>query len=115
MPWKAKRPCVHPGCPRLVDTGRCDEHTRTHEQQRRPAWITAFYSSTAWKKLRAMKRARDPLCEDCRDAGVGTPVAEVDHVVPITVDRSLALVIENLRSLCTPHHVAKTRRQQGAG
>lgn len=110
MPWKPKRPCAEPGCRELVDGGRCGAHTRTHEQQRRPAWVTAFYSSTAWKKVRAMKRARDPLCEDCSERGVGTIATEVDHVVPLMVRRDLALELSNLRSLCSSCHAAKTRR-----
>jgi len=113
MPWAPERPCTQQPCPRFaVARGRCREHAQQHEQQRRPVWITAFYSSAAWQHLRTLKRVMNPLCQDCEEAGRITPVESVDHVVPITVRPDLRLVLENLRSLCTACHDAKTRRQQ---
>ena len=112
MPNRPLRPCPERGCPELVQAGRCPLHSRTREQDRRLAWVTTFYNSTAWKKLRALKRSLDPLCEG--DEGTPCPAQReaetVDHVIPITTRPDLRLSIENLRSLCHPCHNAKTRR-----
>jgi 5-methylcytosine-specific restriction protein A len=92
-----------------VKHGRCLEHQLVYEQQRRPAWVTTHYNSTPWKKVRAMKKRANPLCQDCLDEGKITPTQEIDHVIPLTVRPDLALVMENLRSLCVECHRAKTR------
>lgn len=108
-PTAAKRPCLAPGCPNLVTLGRCALHTRQQNQERRPPWITAFYNSTAWKKVRAMKRRMNPMCEaqgpDCTHVATS-----VDHKVSLMENRSLALVLENLQSLCDNCHGQKTAR-----
>lgn len=55
-----------------------------------------------WASLRLATLRRDHyLCQGC-----GAPATEVDHVIPGD-DHSL----ENLQSLCTPCHAAKTRRE----
>jgi len=113
-PTAPSGPCSYPGCTILVPKGRCPQHTQDHDRSRRPAWVTTFYSSTAWKKLRALKRQLNPFCEDCQARGIGTPVHDVDHVIPLTTRPDLGLVLENLRSLCRACHAAKTRRGGGS-
>jgi 5-methylcytosine-specific restriction endonuclease McrA len=65
-----------------------------------------FYSSTAWKKVRAKARARDGGCVVC-GATVGL---DVDHIVPWQQRPDLALDLTNLRTLCRLHHNRKTKR-----
>jgi len=109
MPNASLRPCLEQPCSALVPSGRCRAHAREQSLANAPAWVTRFYNSTAWKKLRAYKRAADPLCEDCLARGDMTPMRDVDHVVPLMTRPDLALVTENLRSLCKRCHAAKRR------
>jgi 5-methylcytosine-specific restriction endonuclease McrA len=53
-------------------------------------------NSYAWKKLRLVVLARDAYaCAYC-----GKDATEVDHIIPIALDPSLALDIENLQATC---------------
>ncbi|WP_418832028.1 HNH endonuclease signature motif containing protein [Phocaeicola sp.] len=67
-------------------------------------------TSPAWRRLRAQKMARSPLCEDCLLEGRTRLATEVHHVTPIERGRSaeemekLAFDAHNLRSLCEKCH-----------
>lgn len=55
MPHKPKRPCSHPGCPKLTDGRFCEEHAKEEAQryeryQRDPA-VKKRYGRT-WKRIR---------------------------------------------------------------
>src|SRR5687768_9615119 len=65
MPTQPLRPCPGDGyrCPELVTDGRCPAHAEEHDRTRRPEWVTRFYSSSRWKKVRDWKRRHSPLCE----------------------------------------------------
>jgi 5-methylcytosine-specific restriction protein A len=109
MPTSPPRPCAG-GCGRLVSKGRCPDCSRQHDRTRRPEWITRFYGSIAWQKLRALKRSLDPICQDCRQAGrITAEGLDVDHAIPLEERPDLGLVLENLRTRCRDHHAAKTR------
>lgn len=67
-----------------------------------------------WSKVRVIAW-HDPdkvLCDHCRLEGRAVPRDVLDHVIPIT-GRSdpLRLDLADIRGLCTPHHQAKTARQ----
>ncbi len=77
--------------------------------------------SKEWRRLRAEKITRCPLCEDCLLAGRTRLATEVHHVTPIERGRSeremerLALDPHNLRSLCRECHqnAHKTAKNRG--
>jgi 5-methylcytosine-specific restriction enzyme A len=71
-----------------------------------------FYSSEAWRRLRAYKLVSDPLCEDCKDQGLITAASEVHHRIKRKASPELAMDLDNLVSLCTPCHSARTARGQ---
>lgn len=71
-----------------------------------------FYSRIAWLKLRALKLATDPLCEHCHKRGELTVAEHVHHVEEVRSRPDLALVMENLESLCESCHNAETARRQ---
>ncbi|MDA3835225.1 MAG: hypothetical protein PF495_17710 [Spirochaetales bacterium] len=54
MPYKPKRPCSHPGCPRLTDGRYCEEHAklaaRTYERYKRNPDSKKRYGY-AWRKI----------------------------------------------------------------
>lgn len=105
MPTYPKRPCSHPGCPELTATRFCTQHTQTEEQRyrtyQRDPKINRRYGR-AWRAIRARYVAAHPLCEDCQQQGILTPVAEVHHIVPL--EHGGSHDEGNLRSLCKPCH-----------
>lgn len=73
----------------------------------------SFYRSDEWRKIRLIKLAQDPLCEDCKKKGELTPAVAVDHIVDLKDSPWLCLVLSNLRSLCVSCHSRKTVQSQG--
>ena len=119
MPSRLKRPCRHPGCPRLSHARFCDEHRRLANRltsSRRGDSTQRGYDA-AWQKLRAWYIREHPFCEDCLEQGVFTTWrVEVDHIIPISVRPDLRLDPDNLRTRCQYHHKRKTaedRRRYG--
>jgi 5-methylcytosine-specific restriction endonuclease McrA len=67
-----------------------------------------FYSSKAWRQARALALRRDMFtCRDC-----GGRANEVHHIVELQPeninDPAIALGLDNLTSLCTACHSART-------
>ena len=85
------------------------ERDKTYEEKRRrdPALALAkkLRSSQRWRKLRALKLARDPLCEACLRLGVRRKTTQVHHIEPIVRRPELAFVMSNLLSLCGSCHM----------
>ncbi len=55
MPYKPKRPCSYPGCPRLTSGRYCEEHQKIitahyNKHQRDPASKRRY--GRAWKRIR---------------------------------------------------------------
>lgn len=114
MPYKPKRPCSYPGCPRLTDGRYCEEHQKIvtahyNKYGRDPASKRRY--GRVWKRIRDRYISEHPLCEKCREAGKLTPAEEVHHVRPLskggTHDRS------NLMALCKKCHSEITAREGG--
>ena len=112
MPRRLARPCNHPGCPNLAEPGKrfCTAHRgarrqadRDYRAKRTDVAEQAFYRSERWKRLRAWKLARDPLCEVCLKEGRTTPAAMVHHVTPVKAGGD-PMAIDNLMSLCVSCH-----------
>lgn len=90
---------------------------KTTEQKKK------FYRSKAWLTLREDALKRDNYeCQDCKVEGGVTvdsvkvegkrkeTVLNVDHKFPIEYYPKLALVLDNLRTLCIYHHNVKEGR-----
>jgi 5-methylcytosine-specific restriction enzyme A len=101
-------------CPKFAFPGRsrCAEHQakywRDRLRQRDPE-VVRLHNSTAWKRLRELKRQQTPYCEICETQGRLVPVEQVDHIERVQDRPDLALVLENLRSLCMSCHSRRTR------
>ena len=114
MPRKPKRPCSHPGCPKLTDGRFCEEHQRQenkrYEKYDRDPAVRRRYGG-AWKRIRDRHIAAHPLCEMCKKQGKITPAREVHHIKPLsqggTHDDS------NLMSLCKECHSRITAKEGG--
>ena len=69
-------------------------------------------NTTRWRKLRRMKLARSPLCEECTEHGVFVPATQVHHVIQLTKRHDLAYDIDNTRSLCSTCHARESARER---
>jgi 5-methylcytosine-specific restriction protein A len=89
---------------------------KEYEERRRrnPALALAqkLRGSARWRKVRALKLSRDPLCQDCEEHGVVTAAQQVHHVEPLAERPDLAYVLENTRSLCTTCHAKREAEER---
>ena len=106
MPWKA------PTHSELLRRRRGADRDYEARRRRDPrlALANRLRSSSRWKKVRALKLARDPLCEDCKDHGLAVPAVQVHHLKGVARHPELAFVMENLLSLCTTCHAKREAR-----
>ena len=73
-----------------------------------------FYKTARWKNKRGKILRRDEyLCQECRRYGRTTPATTVHHVLPLEQRPELALVSQNLISLCSECHNAMHDRDTG--
>ena len=107
MPTKPKRPCKHPGCPRLTNDRYCDQHAKLHTSDRAGA-VERGYGSR-WQKARKQFLAGHPLCAECQRAGKLTSATVVDHIKPHRGDAVLFWEEKNWQPLCKKCHDRKTR------
>lgn len=67
-----------------------------------------------WRKVRAIKVEKNPLCERCLKIGKYVPINKkvngnygvVHHIIPVEERPDLRLVLDNLESLCFECHEA---------
>ncbi len=106
MPMKPKKPCKHPGCPRLTDGKYCEEHAKLHAGDRRSAAARGYDS--AWRRERKKFLAEHPLCLKCFDEKKIVRATVVDHIKPHRGDMNLFWDRSNWQPLCKHHHDVKT-------
>lgn len=73
-----------------------------------------LYHTPVWRRLRRMALQRDHyLCQACLRKGRITIATEVHHLRPVRDYPGLALVLDNLESLCWPcHELTKPRNRK---
>ena len=123
MPSLPKRPCRHPGCAALVESGWCEQHKRPSpgkfaDPERGSRHERGYGSAWDRRRVRILERDRG-LCQECLRQGRVTPVgatkfsAFVDHIKPKaeggTDDDN------NLQTLCRTCHQVKTQREANRG
>lgn len=74
--------------------------TRAYERRPDRQADKDFYSSKAWRRLRAAVLSAEPLCRECRRHGLLIEATCVDHIEPRRRRPDLALDRSNLRALC---------------
>ena len=132
MPNKPLKPCNKIGCTNLTRERYCEQHKHLAEQRQRSRQndkeydkykrnqqARTFYHSREWEQIRLAVLARDNyLCQHClRDKKI-TRATVIDHVIPLLVDWSKRLDMDNLQSLCQACHNRKTaedKRRYGQG
>lgn len=94
-----------------MTSNRRDEN-RYYDRYKRDKTSRAFYKSTAWELAREQALIRDNyLCQHCIKRKRLTPADMVHHIKPISDHPDLALVLENLLSLCNSCH----NKEHGVG
>jgi 5-methylcytosine-specific restriction endonuclease McrA len=74
-----------------------------------------FYSSPAWRAVRARALSRDRFrCVVCGVSVAERGASRVDHIFPRRTHPHLALDLANLRTLCAAHD-NQAHREKGAG
>lgn len=96
-------------CPRghLVPGGQrnCRRCGQVYDQARPDHF--AFYTSKAWRDLRADVLRDEPWCA----CGCGRRSQDVDHIIPRSVRPDLQLERANLRAYAHACHARRTRLQ----
>jgi len=105
MPYKARKPCAHRGCPNLVNARYCPRHTKAeatrYNRYGRDRERDKSYGKP-WKQIRAAYLAAHPLCEMCQSEGRLIPATLVHHKVKLTDGGTNGW--ENLMPLCGSCH-----------
>ena len=126
MPKRALRMCSSPGCPVVVETGKCPRHAAqaaAREAQRRLTLDAQRGSSTergydaAWRRARRDFLTANPACVGYgeRQGMCGARATEADHVVSVREAPDLRLHWSNLRPYCKHCHSARTATEQSFG
>lgn len=118
MPRRALATCSQPGCPELVEHGRCDGHRQAAERERGSS-AKRGYGKKHRTRFRAGVLARDICCVLCRGDGKWTLATVADHW-PLSrrelEERGLdADDPEHGRGLCETCHNRETARNQPGG
>lgn len=126
---KAKRPCLQPGCPNLVESGYCDEHKRKEQERSKEESINnlraldkkkepreiKFYSSPAWRRTSRLYRLKHPLCERCEQRGYIKKSELVHHISELREiwrENGNPLHWRNLQALCRDCHMEDLRMKK---
>jgi len=104
MPYKPKRPCRHPGCPRVSEEVYCEEHRNLYAREN----AAARGYDAKWRRARARFLRDNPLCCKCMRNGRFTPATVVDHIKPHRGDMVLFWDRSNWQPLCKSCHDEKT-------
>jgi 5-methylcytosine-specific restriction enzyme A len=110
MPRRPKRPCNQQGCPALVEPGEryCPLHKKEHNKQvrerRTDKEYERLYKTAAWKKFRAAKLKRDPLCERCYAKGIIREATTVHHIEEIRQGGAWIPDFDEAESMCKSCH-----------
>lgn len=105
------RPCAQPGCPALVQKGRCGTHAKQQDRQRGTAQERGY--DARWRAARAVFLGEHPCCHVCLAEGRAVAATVVDHVIPHKGDPILFWDRANWAPLCKRHHDQKTATQDG--
>lgn len=117
------RPPTHESLVRALHPELARGENRAHYLDRMAdpnlAAAEAIRREPRWKALRDWFFDTHPLCAECERFGLTVPGRDVDHIVSIveclrTGHRERCFDLENLQTLCRPHHNEKTRAETRA-
>ena len=95
-------------CPKCKQESNKDYDTTIRSEERKK-----IYNSKRWKEVRELAILRDEFqCVECKKLGIQTKFEEVDHIVELSDDITLAYDLNNLQCLCKKHHREKTEQEK---
>lgn len=68
--------------------------------------LNRFYASAAWRSVRALRLALNPLCQSCSKVGITKSATIVHHVKPVK-EGGEPLDLNNTESCCHRCHNAR--------
>lgn len=71
-----------------------------------------LYNWSWWRRVSKHFRAAHPLCAECERQGKVTAAQVVDHITPHRENPNLFFDENNLQSLCSKCHGAKSARER---
>ena len=114
-PRRPLRPCAHPRCPELVESGCCPPHQVKRQElaravdRRRGSAASRGYGAR-WRRYREWFLERHPVCA----CGCEKPATDVDHIVPVSgPDDPRFWDPTNHQALTHECHSAKTATEDG--
>ncbi len=110
MPSKPLHSCNYHGCPALTKERYCEAHKKQTEAQYEKGRGNSGERGydARWQKIRLMKLARDPLCEQCLFMGRDEAAVMVHHRDRNPHNNGW----DNLESLCNPCHDAEHQKER---
>ncbi len=108
----SKTECLALGCHATTAQKFCDKHKAQRTTHRRGS-NPKPYQSKAWRELRALVLARDPICKGLGERGDGCtrPSKHADHIQPWRQGGQF-LNPANVQGLCHSCHSRKTQAGQ---
>jgi 5-methylcytosine-specific restriction protein A len=114
MPSRPLRPCNHPGCRKLVQSGYCEDHKKDIKQYDRFRGTAAERGyDNKWQVYRKSYLQVHPLCIECMKEKRIEPATVIDHIIPHKGNMVLFWDHNNHQSLCKRHHDIKTAKEDG--
>ena len=114
MPYKPKKPCSYPGCPKLIPAGTsyCTKHKQAeqkrYDQQRGTAAQRGY--DARWQRYRKQYITEHPLCINFNECH--NPTTVVDHKQPVSKGGDF-WDPDNHQPMCKPYHDRKTAEKDG--
>lgn len=111
VPYRAARPCAHPGCSVLTDGRRCPVHQKAKaEAYREQRGTTAELGyGGPWAAYSKAYRREHPYCVSCQQEGRLVASTCVDHITPASGPADPRFWDPaNHQALCTACHSRKT-------
>lgn len=91
-----KKTCKEIGCNKIATNGSyCLKHWNNKK---------SLYSSSRWKKTRAIKKQMNPLCEICEKKDIVEMATLIHHKKDGEIFKDLFFDLDNLMSLCVSCH-----------
>lgn len=111
---KILRPCCVPGCPELVESGRCENHQRkkANPSGKKSDQVLKWLNSARYRNARKIF-LRGRFCADCHKKGFLEPSTVLEHKIPHCGDESLFWDSDNWQGLCESCHNRKTAKYDG--
>jgi 5-methylcytosine-specific restriction protein A len=102
--------CPTPGCPEVVEAGRCDGCKQQAERVRGTARQRGY--DNRWQRVRRRYLQANP---QCAEPGCIEQATDVDHIDGHGPRGPRGYDWGNLRGLCHRHHSQRTARDQPGG